>query len=424
MRVLLISANTEPINMPIIPVGLGAVAAATRDAGHEVDLVDLMNVTETGLVIKNAVEAFQPDVIGISVRNIDDQNIEQPQFLLDQVKAVISDCRSSSNAPIVLGGAGYSVFPESSLAYLGADMGIQGEGEVAFPALLALMEQGADLSGVSGLYLRGLGLQGKRKFARNLDVLPFPDAELWTPPTDKEQDLWMPVQTRRGCPMNCSYCSTSCIEGRIIRKRTPKMVVDSIGRYVEKGFRRFFFTDNIFNIPLTYTRELCRTLAERELDILWRCILYPGRMDETLVKEMVKAGCTEVSLGFESGSERMLRLMNKKFTPEDIRRASDMLADHGIHQMGFLLLGGPGETKESVQESLAFADSLQTDVMKITVGIRIYPHTALAKTALKEGKITRDVDLLFPRFYIVRGIEDWLRATVNEWMAERPNWVT
>lgn len=102
---------------------------------------------------------------------------------------------------------------------------------------------------------------------------------------------------------------------------------------------------------------------------------------------MVKAGCTEVSLGFESGSERMLRLMNKRFTPEDIRRASEMLADHGIHQMGFLL-------------------------------------PALAKTALKEGKITRDDDLLFPRFYIVSGLEDWLRATVGEWMAARPHWMT
>jgi len=424
MRVLLISANTEPINMPIIPVGLGALAAATRDAGHEVDLVDLMSVSDTRLVIKEAVNKFQPDVIGISVRNIDDQNMQHPKFLLDQVKAVIADCRSFSNAPIVLGRAGYSVFPESSLAYLGADMGIQGEGEVAFPVLLALMERGADLSGGVGLYLPRLGLQGKRKFAKNLDLLPLPDAGFWTPPASKEQELWMPIQTRRGCPMNCSYCSTSCIEGRIIRKRTPETVVAALVRYVEKGFRRFYFTDNIFNIPSTYASELCRTLAQRELDISWRCILYPGKMDEAFVKEMVRAGCKEVSLGFESGSERMLRLMNKRFAPQHIRRTSEMLADHGIHQMGFLLLGGPGEMRESVEESLTFADSLQTDALKITVGIRIYPHTALAKTAIREGKITRDDDLLFPRFYIVSGLEDWLRAIVSDWMAARPHWVT
>ena len=424
MRVLLISANTEPINMPIIPVGLGAIAAATRDAGHEVDLVDLMSVSDIRSVIKKAIEGFQPDVIGISVRNIDDQNMEHPQFLLDQVKAVIADCRSFSNAPIVLGGAGYSVFPESSLAYLGADMGIQGEGELAFPILLALMDRGADLSEAPGLYLPGLGLQGKRKFAKNLDLLPLPHGDLWTPPAVKEQELWMPIQTRRGCPMNCSYCSTSCIEGRIIRKRNPERVTDALARHVEKGFRQFFFTDNIFNIPTGYARRLCRTLAERELDISWRCILYPGKIDEALVKEMVRAGCRQVSLGFESGSERILKLMNKGFTPEDIHRASKMLSDYGIQQMGFLLLGGPGETRETVEESLTFADSLQTDAMKITVGIRIYPYTALAKTALREGKITRNDDLLFPRFYMASGLEEWLRAIVSDWMAARPHWMT
>ena len=424
MKVLLISANTEPINMPIIPVGLGAVATATAEAGHEVELMDLMNVVDTGSLIKEAIERVRPGVIGVSVRNIDDQNMAQPRFLLDQVKAVISDCRSLTDVPIVLGGAGYSVFPESSLAYLNADMGIQGEGEIAFTALLGLMEQSADLSGLSGLYIAGAGLQAKTKFVKSLDVLPLPNPDLWTPPSSTKADLWMPVQTRRGCPMRCSYCSTACIEGSIIRKRNPQTVVDALTRLVDKGFRRFFFTDNIFNIPPTYALRLCHEIADRDLDIVWRCIIYPGKLDEVLVKEMVRAGCSEVSLGFESGNERMLRLMNKRFTPADIRRASDMLAEHGIHQMGFLLLGGPGETRESVEESLRFVDSLQVDVMKITAGVRIYPHTAIAKRALSEGKISPSDNLLFPTFYMVRELEDWLLEIVSHWMAERPHWTT
>jgi radical SAM superfamily enzyme YgiQ (UPF0313 family) len=165
-------------------------------------------------------------------------------------------------------------------------------------------------------------------------------------------------------------------------------------------------------------------MADRELDIAWRCIIYPGKIDEALVREMARTGCTEASLGFESGSKRMLKLMNKRFTPEDVRRTCDMLGGHGIHQMGFLLLGGPGETKASVEESLAFADSLPVDVMKITAGIRIYPYTALAKKALSEGVISPEDDLLFPRFYMVTELEDWLLETVNSWMAERPHWVT
>jgi radical SAM superfamily enzyme YgiQ (UPF0313 family) len=350
--------------------------------------------------------------------------MEEPQFFLDQVKGVISECRSFSVAPIVLGGAGYSMFPVSTLAYIGADMGIQGEGEIAFPALLALMEKGADLSGAGGLYLPGLGLQGKRKFLKNLDLLPLPDAQMWPCAAARDQDLWMPVHTRRGCPMNCSYCSTSNIEGRVIRKRSPRAVVDAVVGYVEAGFKRFFLTDNIFNIPASYAREFCCILADRQLDISWRCIIYPGLMDEALVKAMARAGCKEVSLGFESGCERILRRMNKKFTPEDVRRASELLETHGIRRMGFLLLGGPGETKESVEESVAFVDSLGLDAMKITVGLRIYPNTSLANTALSEGMITAQDDLLFPKFYIVRGLEDWLRKIVTKCMAERPNWMS
>jgi radical SAM superfamily enzyme YgiQ (UPF0313 family) len=423
MRALLISANTEPINMLIIPVGLGAVAAATRDAGHEVHLLDLMNISDTRSAVKEAVETFRPHVIGISVRNIDDQNIRQPLFLLEHVKAVISDCRSVTRVPIVLGGAGYSVFPEACLEYLGADMGIQGEGEVAFPVLLDRIERGSDLSGVPGLYLTGSGLQAKRQFQKNLDILPFADAGLWTPPSPDQNDLYMPVQTRRGCPMNCSYCSTSCIEGSIIRKRTPKAVVDALTHLVEQGFRRFFFTDNIFNIPPTYARELCSTIADRDLGIVGRCIIYPGKLDESLVKEMRRAGCTEVALGFESGSASILKAMNKKFTPEDVRRACGMLADHGIFQMGFLLLGGPGETKASVEESVAFADSLPVNVMKLAPGIRIYPFTSLAKRALDEGVITPEDNLLFPRFYVVPELEDWLLEATSQYVAERPNWI-
>jgi radical SAM superfamily enzyme YgiQ (UPF0313 family) len=115
--------------------------------------------------------------------------------------------------------------------------------------------------------------------------------------------------------------------------------------------------------------------------------------------------------------------MNKKFGPEDVRKTSDMLAEHGIRRMGFLLLGGPGETRGSVEESLAFVDSLQLEAVKVTIGIRIYPETALAKTALDEGVITPDDDLLFPKFYVVRGLEDWLRETVKQYTAERPNWL-
>jgi len=133
MKVLLISANTEQINMPTLPLGLACVAAATRKAGHEVAYLDLMAQDDVQKVIKEAMEERSPDVVGISVRNIDDQVMDNPAFLLEQVKKVVASCRSFSNAPIVLGGAGYSMYPESALEYLGADRGSREKGKWPSP---------------------------------------------------------------------------------------------------------------------------------------------------------------------------------------------------------------------------------------------------------------------------------------------------
>jgi radical SAM superfamily enzyme YgiQ (UPF0313 family) len=423
VRVLLISANTERINMPTLPLGLGCVAEAVRRAGHETKLLDLMSVTDSKPAVEKVVGDFSPDVTGISVRNIDDQKMEDTRLLLQQVKDVIAACRNSSNAPIVLGGAGYSIFPMAALEYLEADMGIQGEGEAAFVELLARMQENSSFSGVPGLYIRGKGLQGERAYVSNLDEFPLPSPQLWERSYQGDSEFWMPVQTRRGCSMDCSYCSTATIEGRTLRKRSPESVVQWIEMYAQRGFHRFFFTDNTFNLPPSYAGEICRQILANHLNISWRCIIYPVKLKDDLVKNMADAGCREVSLGFESGSERMLRAMKKKFSPDDIRHTSEVLKKYGIRRTGFLLIGGPGETSESAEESFAFADSLNLEMLKVTVGVRIYPDTPLEGTALREGLLGAREELLFPKFYIQKGLEDWLRRTAESWLVKRPNWI-
>jgi len=422
MKVLLLSANTEKINMPTLPLGLACVAAATRKARHDVTMVDLMAERDAPSVLKEAIEGFRPDLIGISIRNIDDQNMENPRFLLDPVKDVVAGCRNLSDATIVLGGAGYSIFPESSLDFLGADMGIQGEGEATFSDLMERMERGAGFSGVPGLYLRGHGLQRGRMFVKDLDLLPLPQADL-LPLLSRKDELWMPVQTRRGCPLDCSYCSTGKIEGRVLRRRSPEIVVEWIAQWRKAGVHQFYFVDNTFNLPTSYAKEICRRLIDQGLNIRWWSILYPKGVDEELIAYLARAGCEQVSIGFESGSERILKSMNKRFTPEGVRQISEMLSEYGIRRMGFLLLGSPGDTRESVEESLLFADSLKLDSLKVTAGVRIYPHTSLAKKAVEEGIIPPQDELLFPRFYLAKGLEEWLPKTLKSWAATRPDWM-
>lgn len=423
MRVLLISINMEPIAVAPLPLGLNCVAVATRNAGHAVRMLDLMGGDDCPSLIREAVAASAPQVIGISVRNIDDQNRAQPRFLLETARTTIVTCRALSAATIVVGGAGYSIFPEAALRYLRADFGICGDGEEAFPALLRALERGEPPGGIAGLWRPGALPQNGAAARSDLAAQSLPDPTLWTVPAGLRTEIWLPFQTRRGCPMDCSYCSTPAIEGAVIRQRPIAGVLQGIAEHVAAGFQHFYFVDSTFNLPPAYARELCAALGAAGLGIRWRCILYPGSVDADLVTKMAAAGCVEASLGFESGCPAMLRNFHKQFDLDQVRTAGALLRDHGIRRTGFLLLGGPGETRESIEESLVFADSLALDQLKLTTGIRIYPGTALERTARQEGVITPGDDLLLPRFYLARGLEGWIEPMLRDWMQDRP-WCT
>lgn len=421
MKVLLISANTERIAALPLPLGLACVAAACRDAGHDAHLLNLMFEVDAERAIRESIESLRPDVIGISVRNIDDQSMAPSRFLLPPVRDVAMTCRNHCAAPIVLGGPGFSIFPQGVLAYLGADMGICGEGEGVFPMLLDRLERGAGVDGLPGICIPGRP-PVPMSFAAPLDPLPLPEPGLWIPAVSGDPALRIPFQTKRGCPMLCSYCSTKDIQGTLIRRRSVEGVVDWLETITSRNFRKFVCVDNAFNIPPSYAKQLCRAIIGRGLKLdLW-CIVYPRWADSELAQLMARAGCTEISLGFESGSESVLRGMNKRFTAEQVRTVSKMFADAGIRREGFLLLGEPAETRDTVEESLAFADSLSLDSLKVSAGIRIYPNTALASVALAQGVIKPGDDLLQPTFYLAPGLEPWLRERIASYRAERP-WV-
>jgi len=425
MRVLLISANTEMINMPVLPLGMAFVARAAEEAGHHVSQINLMAKPEALKTLAECIQKVQPDIIGISVRNIDDQVSFQPRLLLDPVKAIVSTCRQNSEAQIVLGGAGYSIFPRHTLTYLAADMGIQGEGEQSFVTLLDKLNNDDDLSDIPGLYHVDRGIANPPTAVKKIDqtLFPEPGRHIRTLEHTGDEIIWLPFQTRRGCSLNCSYCSTPSIEGKTIRKRSPGLIIDAMTAYASAGFDHFFFVDNTFNLPSGYSKDLCDQMIGSGLKITWRGILYPWKVGEDLVNKMAESGCIEVSLGFESGSDIMLRQMNKQYRTEDVRSASDLLKTYGIRRMGFLLLGGPGETRQTVLESLEFADSLALEMIKVTIGLRIYPDTELAFYARRTGLISPDDNLLYPQFYIENGMEAWIRQTVEAWMKDRPNWI-
>jgi radical SAM superfamily enzyme YgiQ (UPF0313 family) len=423
MRVLLISGNREDADIRVPALGLACIAAACEQAGHEVRLLDLLIEKDPKASVEKTIGDFAPEVIGVSVRNIDDQKMRNPRFLLEQARETVAWCRGVSPAPIVLGGAGFSILPQAVLDYVGADMGIQGDGETLFCELLKRLGRNEPTADMPGLFQKGRISAVPRVYARDLDELPLPDPSWISRSLAGATNAPVPVQTRRGCPLSCSYCSTPAIEGKRMRRRSPDRVVSWLLRWVQDGFHNFYFVDNTFNLPPSYAMQLCSKIIAAGLDISWRCILFPADLQPGLIEIMAEAGCKEVSLGFESGSGSMLRRMRKPFTLEEVRRAANILRQHHIRRMGFLLLGGPGETRESVEESLAFAESLDLDALKISIGIRIYPETEIAKAAKEEGLISTDRDLLYPRFYIVPDLADWLFDAIAARLPANPHWV-
>lgn len=422
MRILFISGNREDVDIRVPALGMACVAAAAENAGHTVHVLDLLIERDPRASVLHAIHSFNPEIIAVSVRNIDDQRAHGPRFLLEQAREAIAWCKESSKVPIVLGGAGFSILPQPILEYLNADMGIQGEGEMVFPELLRRLEARENIDNLPGLYQQGKSAPGGRSFIKDLDTLPLPDPALLARSLSGARNAPVPIQTRRGCPMSCSYCSTPTIEGRNVRWRSPESVVDWIRRWVAQAFHNFYFVDNTFNLPPSYAMQLCSHIIEAGLDISWRCILYPGGLSEKLIGMLARAGCREVSLGFESGVGSMIHRMKKQFTLAEVRAASELLRRHNIRRMGFLLLGGPGETRETVEESLTFADSLELESLRISIGIRIYPNTDIARRAREEGMISSEQDLLFPRFYLARGLEPWLYDTIVQRLPANPTW--
>lgn len=418
MKALLISAwDKLREGPPLLPLGLACVAAATETTGHGVRLVSLGTKRGGGFQIANAVGQFHPDVIGISARNIDDQDMQDSHFFLAPLRELVTTCRRVSCAPLVVGGAGYSIFPHSALRYLQADMGIKGEGEMAFPSLLNWIERGGQGTSPAGTYLHNRA-STSTAFAPSLDSFPLPEPDIWLPYSYGEAQR-IPVQSRRGCPLDCIYCSTSAIEGRPVRKRSPESIVSWVAKLCARGFRSLYFVDNTFNLPPSYAKELCHQLIQSELGLDWWSIVYPKWVDQELVELMAKAGCTQVSLGFESGSEPILERLNKRFSCAEVKGISALFSAAEIKRNGFLLLGGPGETRETVEESLAFADSLHLDVLKVTVGLRIYPDTALHSIALAGGVVTPEDDLLQPKFYLTRSLREWLPERIAVYKSTR-----
>jgi len=420
MKVLLISANTTNTPHSVYPLGLDYVAGALMPR-HEVRILD-MNRAAGSELLESALRDGAPEVIGISIRNIDNVDTLAAKSFIPGYERIVRLVRDCTAAPIVLGGSGFSIFPGELMSLLGADFGVVGEGE-SIVLLLDALEAGADPSALPGIVIKG-GPVGA--------PAPWPGVVTRRVCLDNahlrfylERGGILNLQTKRGCPFSCLYCTYPHIEGRRLRLIPPDEVAREARELQEMGARYLFITDSAFNADNDHSIAVARAFRRHGLTIPWGAFFAPTRPPDGYYGVLAEAGLTHAEFGSESLCDSQLKRYGKPFVAAEVFAAHESARGAGVHIAHYLLLGGPGEDARTLDETMERAEELEKAVFFAFCGIRIFPHAPLYDIAVAEGQITRDQDLLSPVFYRSKGIgTEEILTRVKRQACGRVNWVT
>ena len=406
MKILLISSNIATTPYPIYPIGVSIVANALTNAGHEVRQFDILLHQDYLTAAGEEIIRFRPELIGISIRNIDNVNILHEQYYIDTVKNIVKKIRSISESKILLGGAGFSLMPGLILEETGADYGIVGEGE-------SLAVEFAD-SASKGIYPEQRIIGSKTRLSGS-KILPAQYEENLIKFYLQSGNI-ASVQTKRGCTHKCIYCSYPVLEGSDIRQRDSRSVVDNIELLANKYNAKYiFFVDSVFNDDKGAYLDVIEEMINRKISIPWTGFFKPKGLSDESVEMMKQTGLIAVEIGSDAACDTTLRKLGKGFLFKDIVECNDLFARHGVATSHYFMFGCPGETKETVMEGIENIKNLKKCVVFIFMGIRILPETYLAEIALKENVLSADNNMLRPIYYISPAVDkDWLEKTLTD----------
>jgi len=425
VRILLVSVNRASAPYAVAPLGISYIAGAARADGHDVALLDLCFSQDVAADIAHAVCRSPPELIGVSIRNVDNLTYPASVSYLDEIRAAVATLRTQSSAPMVLGGPGFSIFPERMLSLLGVEFGVIGEGEETFCLLARHLAGGGEVPDLPNLVRQGGDARRITRRAGPFSGNGRPARDLIDNPRYLALGGMANLQTKRGCPFRCAYCTYPHIDGGSLRLRPPADVVEELASMVEEsGLDEVFFVDDIFTWPPDHALGICEEIERRGLRVGWTCFATPLGMTPDLARAMKRAGCRGVEFGTDTASPRLLRALGKPFPQDQIGAAIRACREADLPDAHYLIFGGPGETLDTMTETFAFFDELAPRAVLAFLGIRIYPHTPLHGMAVSDGVLGASDDLLAPRFYISPQVgAEALRAAVGLHAADRPNWV-
>jgi radical SAM superfamily enzyme YgiQ (UPF0313 family) len=427
MKISIISVNRERIPDPLLPIGPTIVAASLRAEGHEVRLLDLCHEGEVGAAVASHLTSWHPDLVGISLRQLENNQMVGHRSYLEEAKQVVDQVKSLSSCPIVAGGSGYSLFPGEALRFLDVPYGLAGEAEHSMTALVRCVEAGQPPSGVPGACYqagRRVVVNGAAK-VQSFGGLPSPAYDLVDCRKYVDENAALPIESKRGCDLACSFCPESA-DREGARLKPVTLTVDEIERLTKQvGTNRSFFTDGVFHYPPEHAMALCREMIRRQPDVRWMAGVSPIGLSRRMLEVMKEAGCVGVALGLDAATDGMLKSYRKAFTQADIVRSLTDLRAVGMPFAIYMLFGGPGETLDSVRGSLDFLDAQAPDkTVFISMGIRVFKGTALERTARREGLIKPRQNMLSPVYYLSRSLDESLPDRLEEYCQTHPGWFT
>lgn len=373
--------------------GILMLAAVAREHGYEVRIFDAKGSAETPDRVAAAIVDFRPEVVGFSATTI---SVTNADCIAQRVKAAAPDTIT------VVGGAHVSAVPERTLAAFAAlDYGIIGEGEISFFEFLSCLRDGQDISECAGLaYRRGEEIIANRRapYITELDSLPLPAWDLVPGfPHGFHPSLLSyrrsPVATlvtSRGCPFSCSFCDRST-SGKLGRYHSTESVLRHCRHLVDLGVRHIIFYDDLFTVKRKRVVELCEGFIAAGFDFSWSCNSHPNLLDFDTLRLMTRAGCWQIAYGIESGSQKILEVVKREVKLPRMRETLRMTRAAGIRTKGYLMIGHPTETVETLEETAEFLRVAELDLCQVTK-FTPYPGTPAYPTVRQHGAFTEDWD--------------------------------
>jgi len=372
MRILLISLpGGHGTDEPLFPLGIGYLVAVLKKE-HQVKVAHYQKFEHVDPTLPDLINSFRPDLVGLTCTTFNRGNVRK-------VASVIK--KYCPNIKVVLGGVHASFLPDQMLNGYGADAVVIGEGEYTSLELCRALENGTSLDDVKGIAFKRAGsvvVTPPRPPIENLDELPMPDYD-FAEHLMKTSGMGF-IITSRGCPVRCIFCSTSSYWGQNVRKTSVARVVDEMEYLIDRyKVRKIFFHDDTFNLGTERVKEICYQIMRRKINIEWAvdCRVTPASQE--MVDLMAEAGCRHICWGVETGSDTMLKSLEKKITRDQIRNAYEFTKKHSRNMSSgaFAMVGSPGETDQTIRETVEFFNTIPLTDHPSTAMLCLLPGTKI-----------------------------------------------